>query len=147
MLSGQLALVAATAFAAVAIYVSACEHPARLMLDDRALLVQWKPAYRRGTMMQAPLSLIGTILGGIEWWQSSNWLWLAGAASLLLPFPFTVFVIKPINDALIATDPEAAGERGRAMLVKWGHLHAVRTALGILATILYLAASLARSTS
>jgi uncharacterized membrane protein len=142
MIAGQLALVVAAAFAGTAIYVSACEHPARLALDDRAMLTQWKPAYKHGAAMQASLSLIGTILGLIAWWQSRNWLWLAGSVSLIAPWPFTLLVIKPTNDTLLATDPQQAGPASRALIEKWGHLHAVRTALGVLAAILFFAASL-----
>jgi uncharacterized membrane protein len=145
MLSGQLALMVAAAFAGTAIYVSLCEHPARLKLDPRAMLTQWKPSYKHGAAMQAPLSLIGTILGLIAWWQTGNWMWLAGAVSLILPWPFTLLVIKPTNDALLATDIQNAGPQTQAMIEKWGRLHAVRTALGVLAAALFLSAFLSNS--
>jgi hypothetical protein len=143
MLTGQLALVVAAVFAGAAIYVSACEHPARLALDDRAMLTHWKPAYKHGTVMQASLALIGTILGLAAWWQIGHWLWLAGAVSLLLPWPWTLLVIRPTNNALLATSLDDAGPRSRAMIETWGRLHLVRTALGVLSTLLFLFASLA----
>jgi len=142
MIAGQLGLMVAAAFAGAAIYVSACEHPARLKLDDRAMLTQWKPAYKHGAIMQASLSLIGTILGLIAWRQSRNALWLAGSVSLIAPWPFTLLIIKPTNDALLATDLQQAGPASRALIEKWGRLHAVRTALGVLAAALFFAASL-----
>ena len=142
MITGQLALLIAAAFAGAAVYVSACEHPARLKLDDRAMLTQWKPAYKRGAAMQASLSLIGTILGLIAWWKSNNALWLAGSVSLITPWPFTLLVIKPANDTLLATEPQAAGPNTRALIEKWGRLHAVRSGLGVLAAVLFFAASL-----
>jgi len=142
MITGQLALLVAAAFAGAAVYISACEHPARLKLDDRAMLIQWKPAYKRGTAMQAPLALIGTVLGLVAWWQSRNWLWLAGSVSLVTPWPFTLLVIRPTNDTLLATEPQQAGPNSRALIEKWGRLHAVRSVLGVLAAILFFAASL-----
>jgi hypothetical protein len=144
MTSGLLALIAAAVFTGAAIYVNVAEQPARLSLDDRALLTEWKPSYKRGAAMQAPLALVGFVLGLIAWWQTSHPGFLAGAVAMIAPWPWTLVGIKPTNDALLATDPDKAGPRSRALIVKWGALHSVRTALGALATLGFLWASMPR---
>jgi hypothetical protein len=144
MVIGLLALMAAAIFLGAAFYVGFAEHPARLTLDDRALLAEWKPSYRRGTAMQAPLALLGFTLGMIAWWQSPHPGFLIGAIAMIAPWPWTLFAIKPTNDALLATDPERAGPQSRALLVRWGTLHAVRTALGALASLALVWACMSR---
>ena len=63
--------------------------------------------------------------------------WLAGALVLLAPWPYTLLVIKPVNDQLKAADPDGAGAQSRALIERWGRLHAGRTALGVLATAIF----------
>jgi hypothetical protein len=144
MVFGLLALIAAAIFTGAALYVNAAEQPARLSLDDRALLTEWKPSYKRGAAMQAPLALLGCLLGLIAWWQTSHGGFLIGAIAIIAPWPWTLIGIKPTNDALLATEPDRAGPQTRALVVKWGALHGVRTALGALATLAFLSACLPR---
>jgi hypothetical protein len=144
MVIGLLALMAAAMFFGAAFYVSVVEQPARLTLDDRALLTEWKPSYKRGAAMQAPLALVGFALAAIAWWQSSHPGFLIGAIAVIAPWPWTLFAIKPTNDALLAADPERAGPQSRALIVRWGALHAVRTALGAIASLALLWACMSR---
>jgi anthrone oxygenase-like protein len=142
MLAGQLALTTAALFAGAAIYVNVAEQPARLQLDDRALLTEWKPAYKRGFAMQAPLAMVGFLFGALAAWQTDNWWWLAGAVALLANWPFTIFGIMPTNNKIMAIDPGSATSEARALIETWGRLHAVRSALGIVATLIFMKASL-----
>ena len=134
MAFGFLALISAAIFAGAAFYVNFAEQPARLALDDHALLAEWKPAYARGAAMQAPLAVVGFVLGMLAWWQIGHAGFLAGALLIIAPWPWTLVVIKPVNDALLATDLASAGPQSRALIVKWGAIHAARTAMGLLAT-------------
>lgn len=142
MLAGQLALVVAALFAGAAIYVSVAEQPARLRLDDRAALAQWQPSYDRGAIMQASLAIVGFLLGLLAWWQGGGWPWLLGAAILVANWPYTLACILPTNRTLKATDPANAGLESRALMLRWGALHAGRGALGCAAALVFLWASM-----
>jgi uncharacterized membrane protein len=137
MTAGLLALVIGALFAGAAFYVGFAEHPARMQLDDKHALIQWKPSYKHGAAMQAPLAAIGFVLGLIAWWQSGDWRWALGAVLLVANWPYTLLVILPTNNRLLATDPAQTGPETRALLQRWGKLHAVRTALGIAALAVF----------
>jgi hypothetical protein len=142
MLAGQLALLVAAVFTGAALYVTVAEQPARLLLDDRALLTEWQPSYKRGFAMQAPLAAIGCVLGLVAWWQTGAGMFLLGAVLIVVNWPWTLFGIMPTNNALMAMDPAAPAPETHSLVVKWGGLHAVRTALGALATLAFLWATL-----
>ncbi|MER8773382.1 DUF1772 domain-containing protein [Mesorhizobium sp. M0220] len=138
MLAGLLALTVAAVFAGAAIYVSVAEQPARLRLDDKALLQEWQPFYKRGAAMQASIAVIACILGLVAWWQTGNLAYLAGAVLIILPWPWTLLVMMPANRLLEVMDANTVNPEARTMIVKWGNLHLVRVGLGVLATLAFL---------
>ncbi|MEA3009917.1 MAG: hypothetical protein QOJ91_1609 [Sphingomonadales bacterium] len=134
-----IALVAASLFTGAAAYISLVEHPARLVLDEGPLLDQWKPSYDRALPIQSGLAIVGGLAGVAAWYQSVQWLWVAGSVALLANWPFTLLAIMPTNKRLKVLQ---AGVESRALLLKWGRLHNFRSGLGALATLLFAAASL-----
>ena len=138
MLVGQLALVLAAAFAGAALYIHIAEQPARLQLDDKNLLKEWKPSYAGGFAMQGTLAVASAILGFVAAWLTKDWHWIAGAALILANWPYTIFGMMPTNNALKAIAESDAGPASRGMIETWGRLHAVRTTLGMAAVLAYL---------
>src|SRR5215467_12925577 len=138
MFAGPLALAMAAVFTGAAIYVNIAEQPARVQLDDRSLLVEWKLAYKRGYMMQASLVIGGGFFGVVAFFSTFEWRWLLGAVVLLANWPYTIFVIMPTNRRLIDTSAEAATTETRRTIRRWGILHAGRSALGLIATFVFL---------
>jgi hypothetical protein len=138
LIAACIALMLAGIFTGAAFYINFAEQPARFALDDRALLVEWKLAYRRGYAMQATLAIVGFLLGMWAWHVTGKTAFLAGALVLVANWPWTIFVMLPINKRLMATPGDHASAETRMLLQKWNYLHGVRTLLGFLSALAFL---------
>ena len=137
-----IATLAAGLFAGAAIYITAVEHPARLACGSELAVREFAPSYHRATLMQAPLALVGCAAGIVAGWQRSD-LVLALAATLLgAVVPFTLVIMLPTNKRLLNPALDARSPAARALLVRWGRLHAVRSVLGGASFVIFLARAL-----
>jgi len=133
MISALVATASAGLFAGAAVYVSAVEHPARLSCGTALALREFAPSYRRGAVMQAALAVVGLLASIAAWWQADRVAFLIGGLLLGSVVPFTLVVIFPTNHRLLAPDLDPDSAESRALLERWGTLHAVRSVLGTLA--------------
>jgi len=134
----ELALTTAAAFTGAAIFINVAEQPARLGLDNKALLAEWKPSYAHGFAMQASLALASALFGILAFWLTRDWRWLVGGLLIFANWPYTLIVILPVNKRIEATPPDAANAETRSLIEHWGTLHAGRSALGAAAVLVYL---------
>jgi hypothetical protein len=89
----------------------------------------------------APAAASNTVIGPIGLAFASvlapDCRWVAGSILLLANGSFTLFAIMPVNRRLMAMQEPEAGAESRAMLVRWGKLHDIRSALGFATTLLF----------
>ena len=125
-------------FAGAAVYVSVVEQPARLSCGVELAVTEWRPSYKRGTVMQAPLAAIGSLAALVSWWFDRGLPWLVGGLLLLLLIPFTLLVILPTNKHLESRELDLRSEEAGVLLRRWGRLHAVRSLVSAAAFLIFL---------
>jgi len=133
-----LAVLCCILFAGAAIYINLVEHLARMGCDTKTAATVWMPSYKKATVMQAPLAVISFLAGVAVWLLGGGLLWLIGAVLIGLVVPFTFIAVMPTNNQLLVPGRDLSSAETRSLLEKWGRLHAVRSALSFLASIVYL---------
>jgi hypothetical protein len=137
-----VATIAAGLFAGAALYINVAEHPARMTLDTRFAASQWAPSYKRATWLQAPLALLSLVAGLGSWLLGGGRGWAMAALLIGAVVPFTFIGIMPTNKSLLVPGRDLGTAETRSLLERWAKLHAVRTALGLAAAILYVCLAL-----
>ncbi len=136
-LSGLATLVTAL-FTGAAAYVTLVEQPARMACPVEVAVAEWRPSYARATLMQASLAVAGTLLGIAAGMAGEGLVWVVGGFVLSAVVPFTLIVMWPTNKRLEDPALDLSSAEARDLLARWGHLHAVRTAISLAALLLML---------
>ena len=135
----QFTAVLATAlFAGAAVYINLVEHPARMGCTTAIAAAVWAPSYKRATVMQASLANVGFLSGSAAWLLGGGLMWLVASLFILAVVPVTLLVIYPTNNKLLAPGRDLGSSETRELLVKWGQLHAIRSALSLVAAVIFI---------
>ncbi len=137
MSPGSIAIALAAAFTGAALYVNLVEQPARLTLDDAAMLNEWTPSDRRGVALMAGLALLSAVFGLVAYFDSQDARWAIGALLIILSWPYTFFAMAPVNNQILTLAPRDIGA-ARVLVRQWGLLEYGQTAIGLAASAVYL---------
>ena len=138
MIPELLTTLACGIFAGAAIYINVVEQPARLSCGIALAITEWRPSYKRGAAMQAGLALLGSFLAVVSWRRTDDPAWMVGGALLFAAIPVTLIVILPTNKKLQNEELDVASPQAERLLRLWGKLHAVRSALSLVAFLDFL---------
>jgi uncharacterized membrane protein len=139
-----IAIIAAGTFAGAAVYINLVEHPARLSCGVQLAVTEWRPSYKRATLMQVPLALAGSLSALMSWWLDRGAVSLVGGLLLLAVVPFTLVFILPTNKRLESDDLDLRSDEAARLLRRWGRLHAVRSILSVVAFVAFVLADKVR---
>jgi hypothetical protein len=134
-----LALACSGLFAGAVAYVTFVEHPARVSVGTAEAIAEFRPSYRRESVMQASLAILGLVAAILAWMTSRDAGILIAALLLGSAVPFTLLVILPTNKRLLDPTLHASSAEAATLLRRWGQLHASRTIAGLAAFVLLLA--------
>ena len=135
-----VAVLAALLFTGAAIYINLVEHPARMSFGPHTAATVFGPSYRRAAVMQAGLAIVAAVASVGAWLLGAELLWLVGGVLIFLVVPFTLVVIAPTNKKLLDPALDRESRLARKLLYTWGWLHAVRSVLGLMASLMFLTA-------
>ena len=133
-----IATLSGALFTGAALYVSLVEHPARMSCGTKVAATEFVPSYKRGAVMQGSLAVVSFLTGVAAWRLGGDARWLAGAVLIGLAVPYTLVVVKLTNDRLLDPARNPTSAETQRLLERWGKLHAVRSGLSLLATLVYL---------
>ena len=135
-----LIIVNITIMAAVygyAVAASAVAYPA-MMASSRATAVDYfAPFFHKSAHLQLVLALVVLGLSLVISLMGGGWLWFIGAFVLQLSGPYTIKVLMPVNNRIMAQDADIHSEKMTNDLSSWGRLHFPRTVLATLVFILF----------
>ncbi len=137
-LFGFVAALCCGLFAGAALYLNLVEHPARMECRTELAATEFPPSYRRATVLQVSLALIGALCGTLAWFWDRSLSWLIAAGLLLSVIPFTLIFILPTNNQLLDASLDRRSEKAHLLLTRWGRLHSVRTIVSLAALVLFL---------
>ena len=138
-----LALFFCGTFFGAAVYISIAQHPATLQTGVPFGAAFFPPMYGLAAPMQIVCALVGTLAGIGMYLLGAGLVWLIGAGLLLFVIPFTIVVLKPINDQLLDSKAVRSEEETAKLLNLWGPRHWIRSIASGLSFLAYLYASIA----
>ncbi len=125
-----LIIINLTIMAAIFGYAFACTaivHPAMMVARRETSVEFFKPFFHKSQHLQLGLSMAVVVISLIISFISSNWVWFIGGLVLQLSGPYTIKILMPVNNRIMADGADVNSAAMISDLGSWGKLHLPRT--------------------
>ncbi len=106
---------------------SAVSYPAMITSSREVAVGYFKPFFHKSNRLQLVLSITVLFLSLIISYLTGIWLWFTGAVILQISGPYTIFVLMPVNNRIMAENADIHSDQMTKDLGDWGKLHFPRT--------------------
>ncbi|TYL96390.1 DUF1772 domain-containing protein [Bradyrhizobium rifense] len=134
---GLYAFAVAAAFFGATVYIGLVEQPARLRLNTRAMIEEWKLSNRRGTLVLSAVAVLSSAIALIQFRQSGDVRWIIGGTTILASWPYAYFVMMPVNVWLFAVQLGKPVSLLRGLMRDWGLLEWGHALIGFVASSVF----------
>lgn len=117
-----------------AVAASVVSYPAMMAVSRSAAVEYFSPFFHKSAHFQMIVSLIVLVLSLLISWKTGAWAWLVFSVILQLSGPYTIKILMPVNNRIMASGADINSEQMTTDLGRWGMLHLPRT---ILAAIVF----------
>lgn len=139
MMAEFIATIAAGLWAGAAGYISVAEHPSALKVGIAFATEYFRPMSKRTAPLMMLLAAICGATSIYAWYAGAEFTWLLGGIVMLGMFPLTAVLIVPTNLRLLKIDPQEAEVEATQLHERWGRMHALRTVVGSVPFVLFVA--------
>lgn len=116
---------------------SAVSFPAMMASSRETAVGYFSPFFHKSAHLQLGLSLAVIPLSLAVSYLTGNWWWLIGSIVLQISGPYTIFVLMPVNNRIMADGADIHSEQMSKDLGSWGRLHFPRTVIAAAIFILF----------
>lgn len=116
---------------------SAVSFPAMMASSRETAVGYFSPFFHKSAHLQLGFSLAVIPLSLAVSYLTGNWWWLIGSIVLQISGPYTIFVLMPVNNRIMADGADIHSEQMTKDLGSWGRLHFPRTVIAAAIFILF----------
>lgn len=116
---------------------SAVSYPAMMASSRETAVGYFSPFFHKSAHLQLGLSLAVIPLSLVVSYLAGNWWWLIGSLILQISGPYTIFILMPVNNRIMAEGADINSDQMTKDLSSWGRLHFPRTIIAGAVFILF----------
>ena len=120
-------------FSGASVYCSLVEHPARMQCGSHLACTLFQSWLKRAGAQQGLLTLVAASSTLTAYYlKPDERTWLVAGSLLLATSAYTLLFMMPTNRRLLDPQLNKDSPLAKALLKKWGYLHAVRSLVSLL---------------